>query len=145
MRRYRKKHKWHHKNSDDSGVIWTVITIVILYALCWIIFWLWVIWTIALLVYWVHWLNKRYGWYKTKCYYIPILAYLLTISSLLIWWSRILFKLGKIDKIFLSRAIEGSNYVIIEPKAWKILINPNADWIAQKLVVPNQSSIWTKK
>ncbi len=143
---YRKRRKKHYSSSYDNElgeeIMWAVITIVVLYLLLWLLFWVWVVVLILVIGYLVHRLNKRFHWYNTKFLRAPIVSFFITISLLVVWWSSLLVHLGKIDKTFLDRAKEWSNYISIKYKKWRINTEPNIPGMVEKVIQP---SIWITK
>lgn len=143
---HRKKRKRYYSNPNNNElgeeVMRTFITIIVLYLLLWLLFRVWVVGLLLVIGYLVHRLNKRFDWYNTKFLRAPIVSFFITISLLVIWWSSLLVHLGKIDKTFLERAKEWSNYISVKYRKWRINTEPNIPGMVEKAIQP---SIWITK
>ncbi len=145
---YKKSYKNYHNNQyskQQEDAFWTAVTILAIWALLWALLWLWIIAVVYYLLYWTHKLNRHFKLYDTRFFYAAILSFLISLSLITVWWNEILINTWKINKNIWDMAIEGSNYVNVNGKWWKLKVEPNYEWIAEKTTTSWNTFSWSNK
>jgi hypothetical protein len=117
---------WKREDSKvlEAALVWA-FTIIFVYIIIQSVFWLFIVSIIILLLYLTHIANKDRGWYNSKYWYKATILFLISLVTLFIWWSQLLYNRWKIDATFFWRAMETGNWISIKHKKWKIRVEPD--------------------